>query len=64
LIVQSRAGNRELRCELSGSAGKTADDDEVSVTKAKRDYDYTPPPPAYGEPDSRAGKPTINTDTD
>jgi hypothetical protein len=64
LIVRSRAGNRELRCDLSGSAGKTADDDEISVTRAKRDNDYTPPAPADGEPDERAGKPTVNTYTD
>lgn len=64
LVVRARqrSNSRSLTCDLTGTAGRTIGDYETASTRDYDDTNYTPPPPAFGKPDARMGKPTMDTE--
>ncbi len=67
LLERSRrkaSGASSLSCDMSEGTGKTIADYEAAPTQSDDEQGYTPPPPAYGQPDPRAGKPMVNTGTE
>jgi hypothetical protein len=60
LIARSRRGDRDLSCDLTATVASSMRDYAMAEDAADTRVDrYAPPPPAFGKPDPRAGRPTM-----